>query len=224
MDADYEDWGEEEGGVAGPRELGNTRRKKNKKNKPNFDPAAAAEEKHKLESRLKGELFRYREVEPNDFGLTTEEVSHSPPRSVERLCCYGNLQILYSENKELNRWVSLSKTVQYLAPQEEQMEKRQFRKRARNWKKKSAILTTYYRCVPSVVVAMVMHWPLPPSPSPSSTEANPESSTDDGGSKGPVRDDGGKGTSHAKKKTKKNKVKSKTAKKLSEARLKSYGL
>lgn len=84
MDADYEDWGEEqedwgvadEEGVAETGE-GSTRRKRKrgKVSKMNFDPAAVAEEKHELESRLKGELFRYREVEPNDFGLTAKEVS-----------------------------------------------------------------------------------------------------------------------------------------------------
>ncbi len=55
------------------------------------------------------------------------------------------LQILCSDNKELNRWVSLSKAVQYLTPEEEEREKRRFRKRARDWKKKKSILTSYYR-------------------------------------------------------------------------------
>lgn len=59
MDADYEEGG----------------RGRRKRKQQALDPADIAKEKEELASRLKGELFSYREVEPNDYGLTTEEVS-----------------------------------------------------------------------------------------------------------------------------------------------------
>lgn len=50
------------------------RRPRKKRKKSHLNPSAKLEEKHELEGRLKGEMFKYREVEPNDFGLTAEEV------------------------------------------------------------------------------------------------------------------------------------------------------
>lgn len=54
-------------------------------------------------------------------------------------------QVLCSDTKELNKWVSLNKAVQYLTPEEEAKERRHYHKKARNWKKKSSILTSFYR-------------------------------------------------------------------------------
>lgn len=67
MDADY-DLGYAEEGV------GQQNNRKRCRKRGNPDPSAKVAEKHELESRLKGDLFRYREVEPNDYGLSTEEV------------------------------------------------------------------------------------------------------------------------------------------------------
>ena len=58
-------------------------------------------------------------------------------------------QILWSDNKELNRWSSLSKAVQYRTRQEEQKDKKRFLKKARNWDKKKAILTSCYTYIKS---------------------------------------------------------------------------
>ncbi len=57
-------------------EEGHMSRRRRKKQHPNLtlDPQSELHEREELEGRLKGELFRYREVEPVDFGLTAEEV------------------------------------------------------------------------------------------------------------------------------------------------------
>ena len=54
-------------------------------------------------------------------------------------------QILWSDNKELNRWASLTKAVQYLTPEEELKEKKKYEKKARNLQKKKAVLTSCYK-------------------------------------------------------------------------------
>ena len=64
--------------------------------------------------------FKYREVVPNDFGLSTEEV-------------------LMAEDGELNRWASLRKTVQYRPEEVERAERRAFKKRRGDIAKKKEV-------------------------------------------------------------------------------------
>lgn len=70
--------------------------------------------------------FRYRDVVPNDFGLSVEEV----------LTC---------EDKELNKWVSLKKAVQYRTKDEEKSDLKKYRRKARDLAKKERVLVSLRR-------------------------------------------------------------------------------
>ncbi|XP_013417705.1 protein KRI1 homolog [Lingula anatina] len=67
--------------------------------------------------------FKYRQVIPNSFGLSTEEV-------------------LTARDKELNRWVSLKKAYQYRTEEEEKYDVKVYTKKGENVQKKLSILTS----------------------------------------------------------------------------------
>ncbi|KAH9515397.1 KRRI-Interacting protein 1 [Bulinus truncatus] len=120
MDADYD-----------PTQDYKREKNKNKKKKkglveklPEFDPAEKTFEEY-IEECLRGRInsipFPYREVVPNDYGLSTEEILKAPER-------------------ELNSWVSVKKMSQYKSKQEELADRRKFKARAHNADKKVKIL------------------------------------------------------------------------------------
>lgn len=64
--------------------------------------------------------FRYRQVAPDSFGLTTDE-------------------ILDQDDAQLNAWVSVKKTTAYKTPQEEQYDHRYYEQRSQQPGKKKMI-------------------------------------------------------------------------------------
>lgn len=67
--------------------------------------------------------FKYREVEPNNFGLSAEE-------------------ILDADERQLNAWASLKKVTAYRTPQEEFFDRKAYKRKAEDLDKKKKILST----------------------------------------------------------------------------------
>ncbi|XP_022688163.1 protein KRI1 homolog isoform X2 [Varroa jacobsoni] len=105
------------------------------RNKPTFDPERDQkfekyfDEYYKLDFEdVVGGLqtrFKYRQVIPNDFGLSTEE-------------------ILNAHDKELNKWCTLKKMVQYRSEEEENKDLHVYNKRKDHMHLKQKILASVY--------------------------------------------------------------------------------
>lgn len=100
--------------------------------KPVFDPDEKTfeqyfDEYYKLDYEdIIGDMpcrYNYRQVVPNDFGISTEEILTCPDR-------------------ELNMWVSVKKMSLYRPQTEEYEDIKKFRKRGRDWKRKNRILSS----------------------------------------------------------------------------------
>lgn len=122
---------------------GGSRRRKSRfaqaleRKKPSFDPEKEGktfgqylEEYYKLDYEdMIGDMpcrFRYRNVEANNFGLSTEEVMSAPDR-------------------ELNAWCSLRKTCSYRDEEEERRDVAVFRGKGRNFELKKKVLPSLFK-------------------------------------------------------------------------------
>ncbi|XP_041984558.1 protein KRI1 homolog [Aricia agestis] len=149
MDADYDPKRAKQNLLEELKSMGKKRRNRKKKSKlaellstekPKFVPDADKtydefmEEYYKMdcEDVIGGDLptrFKYRQVVPNDYGLTIEE-------------------ILLADDKELTQWVPLKKIVKYRPDNVEKGEVKTYAQKAADKKLKKKILPSLFKHVP----------------------------------------------------------------------------
>ena len=103
-------------------------KKKNKKNKKREKVSLLEKKNIGIYEDLVGDVptrFKYRRVQSNDFGLTPGE-------------------LLLSDDKDLNRWVSLKKTCQYRSKQEEDHDLKSYARKGSDYTLKRKILKSLY--------------------------------------------------------------------------------
>ncbi|XP_048585229.1 protein KRI1 homolog isoform X2 [Nematostella vectensis] len=131
MDADYDPTQDTESGKKKLKKKSKFAKALNK-NKPLFDPNEKTfeeyfDEYYKLDYEdIIGDMpcrFKYRQVTPNDYGLSAEEVLKFPER-------------------ELNQWVSVKKMSQYRSTEEEIRDLKKYRKLSNDEKRRRRIFTS----------------------------------------------------------------------------------
>ncbi|EDO45163.1 predicted protein [Nematostella vectensis] len=131
MDADYDPTQDTESGKKKLKKKSKFAKALNK-NKPLFDPNEKTfeeyfDEYYKLDYEdIIGDMpcrFKYRQVTPNDYGLSAEEVLKFPER-------------------ELNQWVSVKKMSQYRSTEEEIRDLKKYRKLSKDEKRRRRIFTS----------------------------------------------------------------------------------
>ncbi|XP_076238119.1 protein KRI1 homolog [Calliopsis andreniformis] len=139
MDADYDPLKSAQEEIEGTKKR--KRRRKTKfaeliaKEKPKFDPAQYKSYEEYFDKYYSldyedmiGDIpcrFKYRKVVPNDYGLSVEE-------------------ILMADDKELNKWCSLKKALQYKPEHAELNDVRMYKQKARNEALKKNVLRSLY--------------------------------------------------------------------------------
>lgn len=83
-------------------------------------PTTSSESKKKSKSELE---FRYRKVEPGNYGLSTEE-------------------ILNLDDRQLNAWVSMKKVTAYRSRNQEHNEQEEYNRKAQNVEKKKKVFAS----------------------------------------------------------------------------------
>uniref|UniRef100_A0A914N6H4 Protein KRI1 homolog n=1 Tax=Meloidogyne incognita TaxID=6306 RepID=A0A914N6H4_MELIC len=104
-----------------PRTINEALRKKESKRHKKLEEEKEAKKRKRTHVEMVEVPFRYRQVAPNSFGLSTDE-------------------ILNSDDRCLNAWAPLSKICQYRDDNEEQKQILYFERKAKNIEKKRKIL------------------------------------------------------------------------------------